>query len=58
MTRKDYRMVAQAIKDELSMYDIDADIRHSIWRLANRMCGVFAVNPNFEPERFMEACGL
>lgn len=51
MTRKDYRLIADAIKSEYCGSECDNAI-------INRLCVVLkADNVNFKPDTFRKACG-
>jgi hypothetical protein len=64
MTRKDYVLIAQAIRDQMNAaYGMFPSVERTvalatITQLAERMSGVFAINPNFKPEVFLKACGV
>ena len=63
MTKRDYEVVAQAIKDQRNAtYGMFPGVERTVAlatldSLTERMCGVFAVNPRFKPEVFTRACG-
>lgn len=57
MTRKDYIVIAEAIKDALS-YDANEHERSMAQNIANRIAiAMRADNPRFDRERFMTATG-
>ena len=55
MTRKDYQLIADAIKTQYAPHN-DSD---TVWQVANAISDSLAMdNPRFDSFRFMQACGL
>ena len=55
MTRKDYVLIAQVIKDQHKPHN-DTD---TLWRVVDALADVLEEdNPNFDKSRFILACGV
>jgi hypothetical protein len=55
MTRKDYNLIALAIKTQVAPHN-DTD---TVWQVANAISDSLAMdNPRFDSFRFMQACGV
>jgi hypothetical protein len=55
MTRKDYNLIALAIKTQVAPHN-DTD---TVWQVANAISDSLALdNPRFDSFRFMQACGV
>ena len=55
MTRKDYTLIALAIKTQCAPHN-DSD---TVWQVANAISDSLALdNPRFDSFRFMQACGV
>jgi hypothetical protein len=58
MTRKDYLLIASRIKPQLGS-DPTFVVRETLEDLALGLAEDFKTdNPNFQPERFLAACGV
>lgn len=55
MTRKDYKVIAQAIADSREKYGDDVTVAKLIGVLGSRLK---EDNPRFNPDKFWQACGL
>jgi hypothetical protein len=59
MTRKNYNTIAAAIKAEITGVVPKQDAVDTIVNLAHRLAALMADdNPRFDPERFLNACGV
>lgn len=59
MTRKDYEMVAKAIKRQVDRGILDPNECDILEDLALELAGEFAAdNPRFDTKRFLAACGV
>lgn len=64
MTRKDYEVIARVFAYQMSEARKMSPstertcVIATLAGLCERMCGVFAVNPRFKEEVFMNACGF
>ncbi len=63
ITKKDFKAIAEIIEAEFTAYDAigedDTEGKHATASIAGHLAYYFATqNPNFDRERFMEACGL
>lgn len=59
MTRKDYELIAGAIRDTLSLNDDHGVAANAIYEVALRLKHrLRSTNPRFEVARFMTACGF
>lgn len=62
MTRKDYELIAQLIRDQLDAASNDSAKEHAhayLGALAKDMAHEFAANnPRFDRARFLKACGV
>ena len=57
MTRQHFALIAEVIASERSMYK--GPCKEAIDALADTMCRrLRATNPNFNPSRFLKACGV
>lgn len=59
LTRKDFETLAQVIKANKPQVD-DYSVLHSQWRQMQSSLAAWATlqNPNFDRDRFNQACGL
>lgn len=55
MTRKDYKIIAQAIADSREKYGSTMEVAKLIGVLGSRLK---EDNPRFNPDKFWQACGL
>ncbi len=60
MTKKDFELIAKAIRDAYTAMDEEATdhrdgTRYCAYRLASALA---AANPRFDRERFLTACGV
>ena len=57
MTRRDYYLIANTIRDNLIVdeYGLDERCERMAWDFAKRLA---ANNPEFKRDRFLEACGV
>lgn len=55
MTRKDYNLIAEAIKNQVAPHNDSK----TVWQVANAISDSLALdNPRFDSYRFMQACGV
>lgn len=59
MTRKDFELIAKAIRTEMDVWEDGSKGKIALIYLAQNMANQLqGTNPRFDRERFLTACGL
>jgi len=59
MTRKDYELIAAAIREEVNLWRDGSESQHMVGKTAKAISTALAKdNPRFDRDRFLRACGI